>query len=128
MTVDAEAVQTCILLLTPVGEDVKIHSLVHLLTGILQDKGLRRFSELVVGEVSQKGFLFQLPLNPLQVNQSSIRSQVPDQASPQPWDCNTHVDLKISGGRLDLAGGGVGALGVLQGHVRDSYGVRQRDS
>lgn len=84
MSVDTEAVQTRVLLLTPVGEDVEFHGLVHLLSRILQDEGLRWFSKLVVGEVSQKGFLFQLDLDPLQVNQSWIRSQIPAAARGKP--------------------------------------------
>lgn len=127
MTVDTEAVQTRVLLLTPVGEDVELHSLVHLLSGILQDEGLRWLSKLVVGEVSQEGFRLPLELDPLQGNQSPIRSQIPAGSLTPTLERNTHVDFEISGGRPDLAGGGVGALGVLQRHLRDSDGVRQRD-
>lgn len=97
MSVDTEAVQTRVLLLTPVGEDVELHGLVHLLSRILEDEGLRRFSKLVVGEVSQEVLLFQLDLDPLQVNQSRIRSQI-SLAGPQAWDRSTHVDFKVPGG------------------------------
>lgn len=40
MSVDAEAVQAGVLLLTPVGEDVEFHGIVHLLSRILEDEGL----------------------------------------------------------------------------------------
>lgn len=73
---DTEAVQTRVLLLTPVGEDVEFHGLVRLLSGILQGEGLRRLSKLVVGEVSQEGFLFRLGPDALQGNQSQVRAQL----------------------------------------------------
>lgn len=81
MSVDTEAIQTRVLLLTPVGEDVELHGLVHLLSGVLQDEGLRWVSKLVVGEVSQEDFLFQLCAEALQANQSWVSAQVPAAAT-----------------------------------------------
>lgn len=66
MSVDTEAVQTRVLLLTPVGQDVELHSVVGLLCEFSQGEGLQGFSTLVVHEASQEGFFSWLGLDALQ--------------------------------------------------------------
>lgn len=67
---DTEAVQTCVLLLTPVRQDVEFHGVRHLLCWILQGEHLRLFSTAVVHEASKKHLFFWLGLDALGVNQS----------------------------------------------------------
>lgn len=125
VSVDTEAVQTRVLLLTPVGQDVELHGLVRLLRESGQGEGLQGFSTLVVHEASQEGFFSWLGLEALQ--EAPAPALMVKARGCRCTTGQTHVDFKVFGGRFDLAGGGVGDGGVLQRHVRDSDGVRQRD-
>lgn len=131
MSVDTEAVQTCVLLLTPVGQDVELHGVVRLLCESGQDEGLQGFSTPVVPEASQEGFFFfsRLGLDALQDGARPAAALVlmVNTRGFRFTSGQTHVDFKVFGGRFDVAGGGVGDRGVLQRHVRDSDGMGQRD-